>query len=87
MEIDILPLIPSLIISGLVGWLAGRIMRRGGFGIIGNIIVGLLGGFIGGWLSSTLGISLGSGFLGIIATALVGAIVLLIITGIIFRRR
>ncbi len=87
MEMELIPLITSLIIGGIAGWLAGIVMRRGSFGIIGNILVGLLGGFIGGWLSSTLGITIGSGILGMIGTAFVGAVILLIIIGFVFRRR
>jgi len=65
-----------LLIGLVAGWLAGRIMRGGGFGIVGDLIVGVIGALLGGWLFSLLGISLG-GILGAIVTALIGAIVLL----------
>ena len=69
-------LVLFLLIGLVAGWLAGRIMRGGGFGIVGDLIVGVIGALLGGWLFSLLGISLG-GILGAIVTALIGAIVLL----------
>lgn len=69
-------LILWLIIGGLAGWIAGNIMRGGGFGVLGNIGVGIVGAVIGGFLFSLLGLS-SSGFLGSLVTATVGAVVLL----------
>lgn len=54
-------LIAGLIIGGLSGLAAGKIMRGGGFGIVVNIIVGILGGVLGGWLFGLLGISMSGG--------------------------
>ena len=62
-----------LLIGALAGWLAGVIMKGGGFGLIGDIVVGILGSYVGGWLLPKLGINLGSGFI----TAVIGAVVLL----------
>ena len=67
-----------LVIGAVAGWLAGRIMQGGGFGLIGNLIVGVLGSFFGGWLFGVLGISVGGEWLGPIITATVGALVLLL---------
>jgi uncharacterized membrane protein YeaQ/YmgE (transglycosylase-associated protein family) len=62
--------------TGLIaGWLAGKVMRGGGYGIIGDIVVGVIGAFLGGWLFGVLGISAG-GFVGALITAFVGAIIL-----------
>lgn len=67
----------SFLLVGLIaGWLAGKIMKGGGFGLLGNLVIGVIGAVIGGYLFSFLGISYG-GFLGSVATALIGAIVLL----------
>ena len=66
-----------LLVGALAGWLGGQIMKGSGFGIIGNIVVGIIGGIIGGWLFGFLGISAGGGFTGSIITAAVGAVVLL----------
>lgn len=74
------------IIVGLVaGWLAGVIMKGGGFGVIGDIIVGIIGALIGGWLFSTMGVSTGGGLLGAIIVALIGAIILIVLLRLIKR--
>ena len=65
---------------GLVaGWLAGQIVQGTGFGIIGDLIVGILGAFIGSWLLPQLGIHLGTGMISAIVNATIGAILLLFI--------
>jgi uncharacterized membrane protein YeaQ/YmgE (transglycosylase-associated protein family) len=71
-----------LIIGGVAGWLAGLIMKGRGFGILGNIIVGVIGGLLGGFLFGLFGVSSGS-LLGALGMALVGAVVLLFIVGLI----
>ena len=65
-----------LLIGALCGWLAGQIFKGGGFGLLGNIIVGILGGVLGGWLAGQLGIG-GGGLLWQIIIAVVGALILL----------
>jgi uncharacterized membrane protein YeaQ/YmgE (transglycosylase-associated protein family) len=66
------------IIVGLIaGWLAGVIMKGGGFGVIGDVVVGIVGALIGGWLFSSMGVSSGGGLLGAIIVALIGAIILI----------
>ena len=72
-----------LVVGAVAGWLAGQIMKGRGFGVIGNIVVGIVGAFVGNWLLTTLGVSLGSGLLGSILSALIGAIVLLFVIGLI----
>jgi len=71
-----------LVIGALAGWLAGVIMKGGGFGVIGNIVVGVVGAFLGGWLLSKLGLSIGGDFGGFI-TAVIGAVILLFIVRLI----
>ena len=74
------------IVVGLVaGWLAGQLVKGGGFGVIGDIIVGIVGALIGGFLFSSLGVSLGGGLLGSIIVATIGAIVLIFILRLIKR--
>lgn len=75
-------LLVFLIIGALAGWLAGVIMKGGGFGLIGDIIVGVLGSFFGGWLLPKVGFSLGGEF-GVFITAVIGAIILLFIVRLI----
>jgi uncharacterized membrane protein YeaQ/YmgE (transglycosylase-associated protein family) len=74
-----------LVIGAIAGWLAGRLVKGGGFGLIGDIVVGIVGALIGGWLAGALGISIGSGLIASIITAVIGAIILLIIVRAIKR--
>jgi uncharacterized membrane protein YeaQ/YmgE (transglycosylase-associated protein family) len=74
-----------LIVGGIAGWLAGLIVRGYGFGIIGNIIVGIVGAFIAGWLLPKLGIVIGGGIIGEIIDAVIGAVILLLVIGLIRR--
>lgn len=76
-----------LLIGAISGWLAGQIMSGGGYGLLGNIILGIIGSFVGGWLLGVLGISLniGSATVNTIIQAVIGAIVVIFIAGL-FRR-
>ena len=73
-----------IIIGILAGFIAGRLMRGGGFGLIVNLVVGIIGAVLGGWIFGLLGIAAG-GIIGSLVTATVGAIVLLWIVSL-FRR-
>jgi uncharacterized membrane protein YeaQ/YmgE (transglycosylase-associated protein family) len=73
-----------LLIGLLAGWLAGQIMKGGGFGLLGDLVVGVIGALVGGWLFGLFGISAG-GLLGALVTATVGAIVLLAILRLVRR--
>ncbi|HEY7686127.1 MAG TPA: GlsB/YeaQ/YmgE family stress response membrane protein [Gemmatimonadales bacterium] len=77
-------LVIFLLIGIAAGWLAGRIMKGGGFGLFGDMIVGVIGAFLGGWLFGLLGISAG-GLLGLLVTAFVGAVVLLFLIRLVKR--
>lgn len=73
------------ILIGIVsGFVAGKLMRGGGFGLIVNLIVGIVGGVLGGWLFSLLGIS-AAGIIGNLITSVVGAIVLLWLVGLLSK--
>ena len=74
-----------LLIGAVAGWLAGIIVKGGGFGLPGDIIVGIIGAFIGGWLFGQLGIFVGAGIIGVILSATVGAVVLLLIIKLVRR--
>ena len=68
------------IVVGLIaGWLAGQVMKGGGYGVLVDIILGILGGFVGGWVFGLLGIHAG-GMIGSIVVAFVGAVLLVWIT-------
>ena len=77
-------LIWFLLVGLIAGWLAGRVMRGGGFGVVGDMIVGIIGALLGGWLFGVLGISAG-GLIGAIITAFVGAVILLLLLRLIRR--
>jgi uncharacterized membrane protein YeaQ/YmgE (transglycosylase-associated protein family) len=74
-----------LIVGLVAGWLAGMLVKGGGFGIIGDLVVGVIGAVLGGWLFSTLGAAAGGGLLGSIVVATVGAVVFLVIVRVIKR--
>ena len=65
-----------LIIGIAAGWLAGQLMRGGGYGLIGDLVIGVIGAFLGGWLLGALGIVAG-GLIGSLVTATIGAVLLL----------
>jgi len=71
-------LLVLLLIGLIAGWLAGVVMRGGGYGIVGDIIIGILGSLVGGFLFGLLGLG-ASGFLGTIIVAFIGAVVLIFI--------
>ena len=68
-----------LLVGAVAGWLAGVIVKGGGFGLLGDIVVGIVGAFAGGWLLALLGIHLGVGMVSVIASATIGAVMLLLI--------
>ena len=72
-------LLAWLVVGLIAGFLASMIMRGGGYGIVGDIIVGIVGAFIGGLIASLLGIGGSTGFVGSIIIALIGAIILIAI--------
>lgn len=76
----------SWIVVGLIaGWLAGKVMKGGGYGVLVDIILGIVGGIVGGWVFGMLGIAPGSGMIGSIIVAFVGAVILVGITRLIKR--
>ena len=76
-------LLVILFVGLVAGWLAGLVVQGTGFGIIGDIVVGILGAFIGSWLLPQLGIHLGTGLISAILNATIGAILLLLIVRLI----
>ncbi len=78
-------LIVWLLVGGIAGWLAGLIVRGFGFGVLGNIVIGIVGAFLAGWLLPQLNVNLGAGIVGAIIHALIGAVILLVLIGLIRR--
>jgi uncharacterized membrane protein YeaQ/YmgE (transglycosylase-associated protein family) len=75
-----------LVLVGLVaGFLAGLVVKGGGFGFVGNVIIGIIGAFVGSFLFGYLGISIAPGIIGTIITAAIGAIIVLFVIGLIRR--
>ena len=80
-------IIATLIIGAIAGWLGGVIYKGSGLGLIGNIIVGILGSGVGSWLlGCVFNISLGEGWIGYILTGAIGAIVILLVINLIFKK-
>jgi len=73
-----------LVVGAVAGWLAGRSVKGHGFGLVGNIVVGIVGAFLAGWLLPGLGLGL-SGIVGSIIYAAIGAIILLLLIGLVKR--
>jgi uncharacterized membrane protein YeaQ/YmgE (transglycosylase-associated protein family) len=83
----VLPLFVWWIIVGLIaGWLAGKIMRGSGYGMIGDILLGIIGAVVGSWLVGFLGIRLGGGLLTTILVATLGAVILVALARLLRRR-
>src|SRR4029078_9926477 len=72
-------LLVIVVVGVIAGWLAGKVVEGGGFGLIWDLIIGLIGAFIGDWLLPQLGIHLGSGIVALIINAFIGAVVLLVL--------
>ena len=76
----------SWVVVGLIaGWLAGQVMKGGGYGVLVDIILGILGGIVGGWVFGLLGILPGRGFIGSLIVAFIGAVILVGITRLLKR--
>ena len=74
-------LLYSLVIGAIAGWLAVKIMKGGGFGLLINIVLGIVGGIVGNFVFGLLGISITEGVIGDLITAGIGAIIILFVAG------
>jgi uncharacterized membrane protein YeaQ/YmgE (transglycosylase-associated protein family) len=79
-------IIVILVVGLIAGWLAGIIMRGWGFGLVGNIGIGVIGALIASWLLPKLGIRLGTGLAASIVSATIGAMIFILLFGLINRR-
>ncbi|WP_424959165.1 GlsB/YeaQ/YmgE family stress response membrane protein [Hyphomicrobium sp. 1Nfss2.1] len=79
---DLQALIIFLVIGAIAGWLAGTLVKGYGFGLLGNIVIGIIGAYIGAWLLPQIGFGM-SGLIGAIVSATIGAIVLLLLIGLV----
>jgi uncharacterized membrane protein YeaQ/YmgE (transglycosylase-associated protein family) len=85
MPIDGASIITWIIVGGIAGWLAGLLVQGGGFGVLGDIIIGIVGAVIAGYLFPALGLPLGSGIVAAVIDALIGAVVLILIIRLVRR--
>jgi uncharacterized membrane protein YeaQ/YmgE (transglycosylase-associated protein family) len=83
MQLSAESLLIILVVGLVAGWLAGVIVRGAGFGLVGNLVVGVVGAFIGSWLLPQLGIRLGEGIVASIVNATFGAVILLVLVGLV----
>ena len=84
-KMDATAIIIWLIVGAIAGWLAGMVVKGGGYGLIGDIIVGIVGAFIAGWLLPRIGIVIGGGIIAAIINAFIGAVILLIVLRLVKR--
>jgi len=82
---DATAIIIWLIVGGIAGWLAGMVVKGGGYGLIGDIVVGIVGALIAGWLLPRIGIVIGGGIIAAIINAFIGAVILLIVLRLVKR--
>ncbi len=79
-------LLGFLVIGAVAGWIAGELTRDRGFGLLGNMILGVIGAFVGGLLFGALGVDT-YGILGSLVTATIGSVILLWVAGMVSSRR
>lgn len=78
-------LLVFLIVGAVAGWLAGVVVKGGGFGLLGDIVVGIVGAYVAGWLFPRIGVHLGTGIAAEIVAAAIGAVILLLVIRLIRR--
>jgi uncharacterized membrane protein YeaQ/YmgE (transglycosylase-associated protein family) len=74
-----------LLVGAIAGWLAGLLVRGGGFGLIGNIAIGIVGAVVAGWMLPFLGVNLGSGIFRAIINSAIGAVIVLVLLAMVRR--
>ena len=75
-----------LVVGLIAGWLAGKVMKGGGYGLFADLILGILGGILGGWIFGMLGIWPGGGVIGSLLVAFIGAVILVWLTRLIKKK-
>ncbi len=80
-------IILTLLVGALAGWLGSLIYKGSGLGFLGNVLVGILGGFVGYRILGKLNINLGTGLVGAILTGAIGAIIILFLFNLVFRKK
>lgn len=75
----------AIIVGLIAGWLAGVVMKGGGYGVLIDILLGIVGGILGNWIFGSLGLSSGGGLFGSIAVSFVGAVILVAVSRMLKR--
>jgi uncharacterized membrane protein YeaQ/YmgE (transglycosylase-associated protein family) len=78
-------LIVWIIVGGIAGWLASTLVKGGGMGLVGNVVLGIVGAIVAGWLLPAIGLGLGGGIIGAIIAAMIGAILILLVISLVKR--
>lgn len=76
-----------IIVGAVAGWLAGQFMRGNGFGLLGDIVVGIIGAVVGSYIFRAVGVEIGGGLIGSVIVAFAGAVLLLFIIRLFTSRR
>lgn len=79
MDLTLQAILIILVVGIVAGWLAGLVVQGTGFGLIGDLVIGIIGAFIGDWLLPQLGLHLGAGIVSAIINATIGAVLLLLV--------
>jgi len=79
-------LLVILVVGLIAGWLAGKVVRGTGFGLVADLCIGIIGAYIGDWLLPQLHVHIGTGMIELIISATIGAILLLVILRLVNRR-
>ena len=83
---SLLSILIWIVVGAVAGWLAGLVMRGGGFGLVGNVLVGIIGAVVAGFLLPKIGIVIGGNIIAQILNAFIGAVLVLFVIGLIRRR-
>jgi uncharacterized membrane protein YeaQ/YmgE (transglycosylase-associated protein family) len=81
------PIMVAVVVGMVAGWLAGFVMKGGGYGLAGDVLLGICGSFVGGWLFHVLAIAPGAGWLPMIAMAFLGAVLIIVAQRFLFQVR
>jgi len=84
---DLTNVIAWIVIGGVAGWLAGQVVKGRGLGVLGDIVVGIVGAVLGGWLIGALGFNTGGGLVPTLITAFLGAVILLVLIGLVRKQQ
>lgn len=86
MVISLEAIVVYTVVGAVAGWLAALLMRRRGFGLLGNLLIGIAGAFLAGWLLTLIGVRIAGGYAGLAVQAFIGAVLLVGLLNLLRRR-